>query len=433
LSLTAAERAVVETIAARRAELVDLAGALIACDTAVGPDGRGDEARLQGALAERLAAAGAEVDLWVPDDGVVAGSRQVPPGFSFAGRPQLAGRFAGARGGRSLLCNGHVDVVPAGDRAAWSAEPFAPVVRDGRLFGRGACDMKGGVAAMVFAAEALRAAGVRLAGDLVVCTVTDEEETGAGAIAAVARGVRADAGLVAEPTGFDAWVACRGDVVGTLTVPGRLGHAGLEHDPAAGGAVNAIDKARVLLNALARRHDEWQRRPDHQHALLSPGHLMATRIAGGDWPVNVPATCTITLHVAYLPAHADAGGWGSRVEAEVRECVAAAAAADPWLAQHPPALEWTLDIPAVEVDADEPVIAVALEAGTDLGRPGRRAGLDSWHDGATFTRFGATPTIAYGPGSVALAHTVDESVPVADLVACAQAYAVAAMRWCGVA
>jgi acetylornithine deacetylase len=428
------EQQVTGDIAARADELVALAAELIAFDTTAGPLGAPsrDEAALQARLAERLSSAGAEVDLWEPGPEVVAGSRQVPDGFRFDGRPQLAARFPGSGGGASMLLNGHVDVVSSGPPGAWTSHPFRPEVRDGLLFGRGACDMKGGVAAMVFAAEALRRLEVPLRGDLTVCTVSDEEATGAGAIAAVARGVRADVGIVAEPTSFDVWVACRGDVIPTITVPGRLGHAGIEHsDVDGGGAVNAIEKAAYLLAALRELHEEWQTRPDHRHVYLSPGHVVPTVISGGDWAVNVPDSCRMTLHVAYLPAHADDDGWGTRVESEVAECVRRAAAADPWLAEHPPAIEWSVDIPAAEVDPSHPVVELALAAGEAVGRRGRRAGLDSWHDGATFTRFGGTPTVAFGPREIKRAHAVDECVPIDDLVACSQALAVAAIRQCG--
>ena len=423
-----AEQAVLDAVERRREDLAGLAAQLIAFDTTAGAGG--DEAALQTLLADRLAAAGAAVDVWVPEPSVVAGSRQVPDGFDFAGRPQLAARFPAAGGGRSLLFNGHVDVVPAGDRDAWATPPFVPDVRDGCLHGRGACDMKGGVAAMVVAAEVL-AVHAQLLGELIVCTVTDEEETGAGGIAAVARGVRADAGLIPEPTSFDAWVACRGDVICEIEVEGRLGHAGIEHPP--GDAVNAIDKARLVMNALRRLHDDHRNHPDHRHLHLSPGHVIPTRIQAGDWPVNVPDRCTMTYHVAYLPGQADADGWGTAVESEVEAAIENATSADPWLAEHPPKVRWLLDIPAAEVEPGEPIVEVALDAGVDVGRPGRRAGLDSWHDGATFTRFGATPTIALGPRSIDRAHTVDEFVPLDDLLDCAKLYALAAMRFCGVA
>lgn len=427
----------VDALAERRADLVTLLSELIAFDTTAGegPDEHRDEAALQEHLASRLAAAGAQVDLWEPAPEDVAGSRQVPPDFHFTGRPQLAARFPGAgEGGRSLLLNGHVDTVSAEPRERWTSDPWRAEVRDGLLYGRGACDMKGGVAAMTLAAETLSELGVGLEGELVVCTTTDEEATGAGGIAAVARGVRADAGLVPEPTSFDVWVACRGDVIPTLVVPGRPGHAGIEHpDWRGGGAVNAIEKAAYLLGALRGLHESWQRRPDHRHRHLSPGHVLPTVIRAGEWVVNVPASCLVTLHVAYLPAHSDEDGWGTRVEREVVECVERAARADPWLAEHPPLIRWSIDIPASEVSEDEPIVAIALAAGEDVGRPGRPAGLDSWHDGATWTRFGATPTVAFGPRRIEAAHTIDEHVPVEDLVACSQALALAAMRHCGVA
>src|SRR5947209_11897027 len=204
-SLSGIEQQVVQDIAQRRDELVALASALIGFDTTVHAleDPPRDEAALQSYLAERLRAVGAVVDLWEPAAAEVTGTRMTPPGVHFNGRPQLAARLPGAGGGRSLLFNGHVDVVTVEPRAQWRSDPFQAEVRDGKLYGRGACDMKGGVAAMVFAAEALAKLGTPLAGDLVVCTVTDEESTGIGGLAAVAHGVRADACVVPEPSNFD--------------------------------------------------------------------------------------------------------------------------------------------------------------------------------------------------------------------------------------
>src|SRR5204862_3114976 len=150
-----------------------------------------DEAARQRSLADRLAAAGATVDVWEPDAGEVSGPRQIPEPIEFAGRPQLAATFAGSGGGRSLLLNGHIDVVPSEPRERWTSDPNRAEERDGNLYGRGACDMKGGVACMVYATEVLSRLGVRLSGDVVVNTVTDEESSGAGGLAAARHGVRA--------------------------------------------------------------------------------------------------------------------------------------------------------------------------------------------------------------------------------------------------
>jgi len=434
--LTDLERHVVDGIDAERQELVELASALIRFDTTAREpdDPPRDERALQEYLAARLGDAGAAVDLWEPARADIAGSRLVPPeGLGFEGRPQLAATFRGGGGGRSLLLNGHVDVVSGEPCAAWTSAPNEAQVRDGRLYGRGACDMKGGVAAMVFAAETLARVGVRLSDDLIVCTVTDEESTGAGGLAAVARGVRAHAGIVTEPSGFDVWTSCRGSLMPTVTVVGRSGHAGVgQSSPSEGGAVNAIEKAALVLGALGRLRDEWTTRDDHQHPHLSPGTIVPTVVSGGEWIVSYPASCRIRFHVSYLPVHADSGGWGTAVEEEFEACVARAAAADAWLAEHPPVVEWATEVPATEVPGDHPIVAATLGAAADVGRPGRVSGMDSWHDGATFTRFGGTPCVCFGPGDLAVAHTVDEFVPVEDLVACAQAIAVAAIRYCGV-
>jgi acetylornithine deacetylase len=434
VSLSASEQRVVDEVERRSDELVKLTSDLISFDTtAREPDVPArDEALLQEYLATRLRKAGAEVDLWEPAPEDVAGSPLAPPGVRFDGRPQLAARFPGTGGGRSLLLNGHIDVVSVEPRERWSSDPHLADVREGRLYGRGSCDMKGGVAAMTFAAEILASLGLRLAGDLMVCTVTDEESTGIGGLAAVARGVSADAGLVTEPSGLDAWVACRGSLMPTITVPGRPGHAGVGQPHwREGGAVNAIEKAQIVINALRRFEEEWRARRDHHHPHLSPGDVVPTVISGGEWMVSYPSSCRIVYHVAYLPAHADENGWGSKVEQEIVDWLEVAAREDDWLSENPLMLEWAPEVPSSEVPPDHPIVETALAAGADVGRPGRVTGMDSWHDGATFTRFGETPSICFGPGELALAHTIDESVAVADLVSGAQALAVAALRFCG--
>ena len=200
-----------------------------------------------------------------------------------------------------------------------------------------------------------------------------------------------------------------------------------------GGAVNAIQKTTYLLDGLRQLEEEWRTRADSTHVDLGPTDCVPTTIAGGDWIVTHPATCVTTLHIAYVPGMADADGWGSRVEAEVEAHVAALAAADPWLAEHPPRVEWTYDVPPAELDPSHPVCTTALGAVADVGWQGRAAGTDFWHDGATFARLAGMPVVCLGPGAIQSAHTVDEHVEVADLVRCAQALAVTAMRFCGTA
>ena len=422
VGLDGLERRVVAEIADARDELVALVCDLIAFDTTARALRRPAARRGAAAAPPRrlLERHGADIDLWEPAPEDVDLPRMLPPGLRFDGRPQLSARFAGAGGGRSLLLNGHVDVVSAEPRSTWTSDPLTGTVRDGRLYGRGACDMKGGVGAMVFAAIALARAGVRLRGDLLVCTTTDEESFGAGGVAAVRRGVRADAAIVTEASGGDVWYACRGSLNPRLVVEGRPGHAGV-HQPhwRDGGAVNAIHKTTYLLDGLRRLEEEWRTRADSTHPDLGPTDCVPTTIAGGDWFVSHPATCVTTLHIAYVPGMADADGWGSRVEAEVeqrrrdagrRRLLARGAPAPPGV-----------DVRRAAV-GDRPGRArVHHGAGAvaDVGWQGRPAGTDFWHDGATFALLAGMPVVCLGPGAIQSAHTVDEHVEVDDLVRCA--------------
>ena len=433
MGLGAVEREVVDGVARRRDDLVELLRALIAFDTvshAAGPPPR-EESALQRFVGERLAARGAEVRVTEPEPALVAGDPMIPEGFSFAGRPQLVARFSGTGGGGTLLLNGHVDVVDAEPRDAWSSDPFEPVVRDGAVWGRGACDMKGGVACMVLAAEVLAELGVRLAGDLIVNTVTEEESTGAGGLVS-ARTLRADAAIVPEPSALAVLVACRGSLLPRITVQGRSGHAGIPpRHPSAGGAVNAIEKGAYLIEAIRRLREEWSLRPRHPH--LSPADCVPTMVAGGEWPVSYPARCRLDCHIEYLPdAAAEDGHGGVVVQREFETWIRRAADADPWLREHPPQVEWLVGAAApAEVSPAEPVVEILVGAERDLGRPGRLAGLDNWHDGATLILEAGIPAVCYGPGDIHLAHATDERVPIADLVACAQGLALAALRFCG--
>ena len=240
----------------------------------------------------------------------------MPPGLDFAGRPQLVARVRGTGAGRSLLLNGHIDVVSAEPVEQWTTPPFRAEVRDGRLYGRGACDMKGGIAAMVFATERLVELGVTLAGDLLVATNTDEESSGAGGTAIVERSIRADAGIVTEPTGFDTWVSCRGSEYVVIRVP-----AGRDMPRCTAG----LGRRRCRQcdregNARARRDPVatgGMARPPGLRPSAALTTVATADLAAGEWSVTYPAACELTVAVMYLPVQADADGFGAGVRREV--------------------------------------------------------------------------------------------------------------------
>jgi acetylornithine deacetylase len=428
------ELQVLGEIAERRDRIVELAMRLIAFDTNARrrSEPPRDEAALQAYLADRLQRAGADTELWEPDASAIGGERQVPPGLRFEGRPQLLARFPGSGDGRSLLLNGHIDVVSPEPVGLWSTDPWRAELRDGMLYGRGAGDMKGGVACMVTAAETLSELGVSLAGDLILNTNTDEESSGAGSLAGVAHGVHADAGICPEGTGGALWLACRGSLSVTITVAGRAGHVEVRQPHwRDGGPVNAIDKAEVVLRAITELNREWSARDDQRHAYLAPGSVITTVINGGEWFVSFPATCRLTVNVSYLPGNADANGYGELVAAEIETAIRRETDADEWMREHPPEFDWGPDLPPFEIDARHPIVNTVSDAAAVTGAKPRLGFTDSWFDAASFSRAGAAAVIGYGPRSHG-AHGVDEHVAVDDLVACAQTLALSAIRWSGV-
>jgi acetylornithine deacetylase len=419
-------------------DLVDIARELVRFDTTsvdLSPGSEwteNEEAELQAYVARRLRTAGAEVDQWEPDAAAFAEHPMMPPWHHWRNRPLTVGLFRGTGGGRSLLINGHVDVVSPGEHERWASPPFSAEIRDGRIYGRGAVDMKGGVGAALFALEAIRACEIELAGDVIFEAVPDEETCAMGTIAAIARGYRADAGLVPEPTRLNLWIATRGLLHGTLTVPGRSAHAEMNQPPwQEGGGVNAIQKTMLLLQALNDLSADWAGREDRRHPLLGIPAVHPTIVRGGSFISNVPERCDLALNTTYLPGDADSEGYGSVPRGEIERAVAEAAAADDWLAANPPTWSWYTDYPPSEIDPETAIVSVVREAGRELGVDVRPEGIDTTYDGALLSLFADTPSPAFGPGDLARAHAPDEWISIDELLLGARLYSRAIVAWCG--
>jgi acetylornithine deacetylase/succinyl-diaminopimelate desuccinylase family protein len=392
----------------------------------------GGEGRVSSLLAEIYRDLGAEVDLFALEPG----------------RDNAVGVVRGSGGGRSLIYNGHVDVVPAGDPSRWSGDPFSGRVADGRIWGRGSCDMKAGLLAQAFAARALDRAGVRLRGDLLLEAVAGEEcmNNDIGVSATVERGYHADAAVVAEPTAAVAPLTVMpvspGQLWFTLSVRGRPTHAanrGRTLHPDGGDdpvGVSAIDKGVLIYEGLRALEQEWAF--SKRHPLYPPGQftIMPGVADGGTSGVQFPLFVPAAMRFEYLvwyPPDDDAGAVMAEIETHVRRV----AATDPWLREHEPAIDWRLHWPANAPAADAVTAALCgaherAAAGTPLAGPARVAGFPAVDD-ATWLTLGGTPAISYGPGDLRLAHGDDESVPIDEIVCAARAFALLAMEWCGVA
>jgi acetylornithine deacetylase len=416
-------------VAQAKLEVVPLLQQMLLFDTdAAGADAPPRrEAEHQEFVAGYLRELGAEVEIFEPDRTLFADHPLALPNQTFEGRPILWARVRGRPGGRTLLFNGHYDTVLADPIDQWSFDPRGSDIVDGRLYGRGACDMKGGNAAAIAALAGLVKSGADLSGDVLINLVPFEEVNGMGTIATMLAGKRADAAICCEPTELRPMAACRGVMEFNLEVPGRAAHAEVVQKPhALGGGVNAINKAADLLAGIRRLHASWQTSADKQHPLLSPPSIEATVLHAGTFWASLPESASIGFDITYLPGDADEHGLGSLVRNEIESELNLVAAADDWLAEHPPQYRWESDLPPAEVDVSHPFVRLAVEVASHAEGLG---GFDSWADHVSLVSVGGIPAILLGPGSLAQAHTSDEFVAVDDLHRCVEIYTEIIERW----
>ncbi|MDX7951304.1 ArgE/DapE family deacylase [Lichenihabitans sp. Uapishka_5] len=430
--IIAAVEGATDRIVTTLADLIRFPSIVMTDPTQAGPG----ERQCQEYLKERLERIGFTTDLWDPDGpALLAAYRGRPgahPGRTFEGRPNLAGTLRGQGGGRSLLLTGHVDVVPPGPPEHWHTDPFEPAVGNGAVQGRGAVDMKGGLACMLMAIEVLRELDIPLRGDVVWGTVVDEEIGGMGALALADRGIRADAGILAEPTGNAIAPICHGILWARVILDGIGGHAELKPNSwDATGPVDAIGLCRQMLDGFDILNRRWLFDPRKAHPLMElPCQIIPTQIKAGEHPASMAGRAEIVIDVQYLPSEKDEFGLGGHVKREVEAHIAAVCQADPYLRQHPARVEWILDADCAEVPADHAFVAAMQDATLRAGLPPRLIGMGAHTDMGLPNGLGRTPTVNFGPGDMALAHQPNERVPVDDLVACTRAIALTIAQWC---
>jgi acetylornithine deacetylase len=326
------------------------------------------------------------------------------------GRDNVTITLAGGNDPGVLLL-GHTDVVPVGD--GWTVDPYGGLLREGRIYGRGASDMKGGLAAALIALAALR--DTPLAGPVELAAVVDEEETGQGIRAYIAESQRRYVGCItAEPTELQTIIAARGDSYLQVSVHGRASHAGNPD-----GGANAIYGAAAVVAEIERLHAELATAP---HPLLGPATWSVGQINGGTGGSIVPAECVVVADRRLLPGESPA-----EVLADLGRRVAALHLDDRGLTVE---LAMPMEMPAFETADDSDLVRITEAARLDGGgQPMPLAGWTAACDGGYIARDLGVPVVVLGPGSVTTqAHRADESVPVSELVTAARTYALAALR-----
>ena len=390
------------------------------------PSLTGREEAIQDHLAGLMAEAGLEARRVETDPQALAEDPDFPGMEVERSRlPVVAGSFGQVGGGRRVLLVAHVDVVPVGDLGQWSDPPFEGRVRDGRLYGRGSCDMKGGLVAALAASRAVRACGAELAGEAVLVTVPAEEDGGAGMLAAIRAGYTGDAAVIPEPTRLQVVTTQAGAITFRLTIAGRAAHASMRRE-----GISALEKLFLLHDAL--RADETARneaetRPE-MRALGLPYPTIIGKVEGGEWASTVPDRI-----VAEGRYGVRAGQTSTEAEAELRAVIDAACQQDSWLREHPVQLEVTggrFDSAIIPVDHPLPVLLAAAGEAI-LGRRPVFAGVPYGADMRLLVNQGGTPTVIFGPGDPAVTHATDEHVPLDEVLDCARVLAVWLLRELG--
>jgi acetylornithine deacetylase len=385
------------------------------------------EVGIQQRLVELFQGFGLETDVWeLPLPSLTAEADF--PGAEVERRQALGvlARLRGVGGGRTLMFNGHVDVVPPGDLAAWTGgDPFSGTISDGRLFGRGACDMKGGLVAAIWALRALQRAEVRLAGDVLLASVVGEEDGGLGSYALLRRGWRADACVIPEPTDLDIVPAAAGALTFRLHVRGRATHASRRTE-----GESALEHFWPVWQRLRRLEQEQNAEVDPLFRRWPiPYALSIGTLRCGDWASSVPdllvAEGRLGVPVDQSPAQA---------RAQLEAALADVANIDPWFVQHPVEVEWwggqfaSGRLPA-DSDLVERVRAAHRAAGAD-DQP-EVWGAPYGSDLRLLSGIGGIPTLHYGPGDAALAHGPNEWVPLKQVEAAARTLGLLALEFCG--
>jgi acetylornithine deacetylase len=351
-----------------------------------------------------------------------------PPLIDYAGRDPVAAihRPRAARG-RSLLLQGHVDVVPEGAADLWATPPYKPSIRDGRMYGRGAADMKAGIAAYMTAFKALKLAGLQPAAEVQMAAVVEEECTGNGALAVMQALPKPDACLIPEPgPGYPAlYTAEVGVVWAWVTVTGRPVHVREMH-----AGVNAIEAAYVIASKFKEYEAEMNAGERRHPAFAADNHPININLGtmqGGEWNSSVPTRAKMGLRVGVMP------GYSCRQVARDIERVVAEAAADPRLASAKVFVEFKgFMADGCTFPAEQAISRAVTACHQDVFGEGLRhynaAGLT---DARFYTLYQGTQATCYGPDSDNI-HGIDESVGLDSLYGVTQSLALLIAGWCGV-
>lgn len=407
----------------RQEELLELCSRLIRFPN-VSPPGR-NSIQAQDYVEQYMKELGCSMDRWE----------------AFPGDPNLTALMQGTMPEKyqSLILNAHIDVAEVGDTSSWSFDPFKPFIRDGRLFGRGSSDMKTALAAFMFAMKLIKEKNVELKGDLILHSVTGEEAGEGITFQAAERGPAADFAITGDISDFKLQYGQGGVITGWITVQSpKTFHDGIRSKMihAGGGlfAANAIEKMAKIIQGLQELERHWAVTKIYPGFPPGSNTINPAVIEGGRHAAFVADRCALWITVHFYPNEDY-----EKVSEEIQEHILNVAKADPWLKENPPQFRWggasMLEdrgeiFPSLELDKSHPGLAMLEEFHAQVTGEKPKVDMSPTVTDAGWLAKAGIPTVIYGPGELDLAHGVDESVSVKDLVDYTKIILSFICRWC---
>jgi acetylornithine deacetylase len=389
------------------------------------PSVQGNEKGVQEIVIEKLKQLHLEVDVWDPKfEELEKHAYFIPSRKSYEGSPNVVGVLRGQGGGKSIILNGHIDVVPEGDVTKWKQPPFSGHIENNKMYGRGTTDMKGGNVALLLAIEAIIHSGIKLKGDVIFESVIEEESGGMGTLATILRGYKADAAIIPEPTNMKLFIKQQGSMWFRVTVEGLAAHGGTRYE-----GVSAIDKAWKVYDAIIKletKRNAAINDPLYKHISI-PLPINVGKIQGGSWPSSVPDLVTLEGRIGVGP-HEEM----IDVKNQLAACLKEVSDHDDWLRTRPVRLEffgaqWVPNF----VEREHPFVDVLVNNFETLN--GKKITIEAapWGtDGGLLGKVGGIPTLIIGPGETKVAHYPNEFIDLEEMIKAAKLFAHTILSWC---
>ncbi len=357
------------------------------------PSLQGNEAGVQEIVIGKLKELNLTIDRWDPPHSELSKHAYfVESRKTYEGSPNVVGVLKGTGGGKSILLNGHIDVVPEGDRAKWTDDPFSGKIENGKMFGRGTTDMKGGNISLLLALESIIRSGITLKGDVIFESVIEEETGGVGTLATIVRGYKADAAIIPEPTNMKLFIKQQGSMWFRVTIEGRSAHGGTRYE-----GVSAIEQAWKVFNAimeLEKKRNLLISDPLYK-TIPIPLPINIGKIQGGSWPSSVADLVTLEGRIGVGPEESM-----DEVRKQLKDCLVDISKNDEWLKDHQPKLEffggqWVPNA----VEDSHPFVGVLKENYSHVYKVPVVVEASPWGtDGGTIGKSGRYPDIDHRTG-----------------------------------